>query len=394
LNNTGYNIETVTYNVTPAANSCQGNITSFTVAVFPVPDVYFTPTSQAICPLQTTNITNNSHVTGTTYTWNATGSSLFVNGYSSGSGNMIQQTLNNSGYNIETVTYNVSPAANGCPGTMSNVLVTVNPSPIVTFTLCPDPITTTDAQPIKLKGGIPLNGTYSGRGVIGSLFYPSIAGVGLDTIFYSYINTYGCSGNNFIVLSIISQIPFTCGNTMTDPRDNKQYPTVQIGTQCWMSSNLNYGNSLSGSLTQRDNCTPEKFCYNDNPANCSSNGGLYQWDELMKYDNIASTQGLCPPSWHIPSETEWNTLFSFYISNGFAGSPLKYSGYSGFNAFLDGVRFKNVSWNFLNFAIIFWSSSSHGLYKAWAHGMNEQNPSVSFYPSARNNAFPVRCVKD
>jgi len=114
----------------------------------------------------------------------------------------------------------------------------------------------------------------------------------------------------------------------------------------------------------------------------------------MKYDNIASTQGLCPPSWHIPSETEWNTLFSFYISNGFAGSPLKYSGYSGFNAFLDGVRFKNVSWNFLNFAIIFWSSSSHGLYKAWAHGMNEQNPSVSFYPSARNNAFPVRCVKD
>jgi uncharacterized protein (TIGR02145 family) len=58
------------------------------------------------------------------------------------------------------------------------------------------------------------------------------------------------------------------------------------------------------------------------------------------------------------------------------------------------VRFKNSSWSFNNFAILFWSSSSNAPYKAWAHGMNEYDPSVSYYPSAKSNAFPVRCLKD
>ncbi len=64
LINTGYNIENVTYIVTPVANSCSGDTAHFTVTVYPVADVYFTPPSQAICPLQTSNITINSHVAG------------------------------------------------------------------------------------------------------------------------------------------------------------------------------------------------------------------------------------------------------------------------------------------------------------------------------------------
>ncbi len=127
---------------------------------------------------------------------------------------------------------------------------------------------------------------------------------------------------------------------------------------------------------------------------CELGTASYQWDELMQYSDVPASQGFCPPGWHVPTEANWNTLFTFYISNGFAGSPLKYTGYSGFNALLNGVRFKNVSWNFNNFATLLWTSTSHGPYKAWAHGMNEYNPSVSFYPSARSNAFPVRCIKD
>ena len=169
---------------------------------------------------------------------------------------------------------------------------------------------------------------------------------------------------------------------------------MQIGTQCWMASNLDYGIQVPGNGHQRDNCTIEKYCYNDNPGNCTTMGGLYQWDELMHYDNITSFQGLCPPGWHVPSETEWNTLFNVFLGSGFAGSPLKSTGYSGFDAHLDGVRFGNVSWNFLNFATVFWSSTSRGPNKAWAHGMNDSNPSVSYYPSARHNAFPVRCIRD
>jgi uncharacterized protein (TIGR02145 family) len=45
-------------------------------------------------------------------------------------------------------------------------------------------------------------------------------------------------------------------------------------------------------------------------------------------------------------------------------------------------------------ATFYWSSTSHGANKAWAHGMNDADPSVSAYPSFRNNAFSVRCLKD
>jgi uncharacterized protein (TIGR02145 family) len=394
LVNTGFNIETVTYHIIPSANGCFGNSTDFIITVFPVPDLFFVPASQTICPMQSSNITNNSHVSGTTFTWTATGSSLMVTGHSGGSGNLIQQTLNNSGYNIETVTYHVSTSANGCSGFSENVVVTVNPAPFVSLPQCIDPVTTTDAQPIKLRGGTPINGIYQGRGVSNGTLYPLLAGVGMDTIYYIYTNTYGCSQTKNTVILITAPLPFNCDDTLNDLRDNKHYATVLIGTQCWMAANLDYGIRVPGTSHQRDNCSPEKYCYNDNPVNCSSGGALYQWDELMKYDNISASQGLCPPEWHVPSESDWNTLFNYFICNGFAGSPLKYSGYSGFNALLNGVKFKNVSWNFSNFATLFWSSSSQGINKAWAHAMNEYNPSVSFYPASRSNAFSVRCIKD
>ena len=161
-----------------------------------------------------------------------------------------------------------------------------------------------------------------------------------------------------------------------------------------MAANLNFGTNIISTSMQRDNCINEKYCYNDNAVNCTSYGGLYQWDEMMRYDSVPAEQGFCPPGWHVPIENEWNSLFLLYISNGFAGAPLKYTGYSGFNAFLSGVRFNNVNWNFSNFAIMFWSSTKEAPHKAWAHGMNSYNPSVSYYPSSRTHAFALRCIQD
>jgi uncharacterized protein (TIGR02145 family) len=160
-----------------------------------------------------------------------------------------------------------------------------------------------------------------------------------------------------------------------------------------MAANLNYGTMIAGNISQRDNCSPEKYCYNDVTANCGTQT-YYQWDELMQYDETISTQGLCPPGWHVPTEADWNTLFAHYISNGFAGSPLKYSGFSGFNAILSGARHLNKNWDYQGFATFFWSSTPQGSNKAWAHGMNDVDPSVSFYPAFRINAFSVRCLKD
>ena len=289
--------------------------------------------------------------------------------------------------------------------TAPSFLIQVNPGPDVTFVRCFDSVTTTDAQPITLKGGIPLNGTFTGPGISGGILYPALAGSGTHTITYTYINDEGCLNQAARSITIQTPLPWNCGDSLTDIRDGQKYATAMIQTQCWMAQNLNYGTQLAGSQSQRDNCIPEKYCYNDDPGLCASGSALYQWNEIMNYTDAEANQGLCPPGWHIPTETEWLLLFNQFTSSGFAGSALKYSGYSGFNALMTGFSVFNQSWKYpftdaVLRSTIFWSSTSHTNLKAWAHGMNEvvadddYTPSVSYYPSYRNNAFSVRCIKD
>jgi len=394
LVNSGFNIETVTYHVIPALNGCSGPNADVTVTVSPFADVYFTPTGQTICSGTAPVIGLNSHVSSPTFTWTATGSSGNITGFGPGAGNTINQVLVNSGYTVETVTYIVTPYINNCPGSPGDVTIIVNPLPATSFTACTDIITTTDAMPFTLKGGLPLGGVYTGAGVAAGNFSPAIAGAGAHTLTYTCGNVYGCNNSSTLSISVQSPAAFTCDNTFNDVRDNQPYNTISIGAQCWMAVNLNFGGRILSSSMQRDNCVVEKYCLNDLAANCTASGGLYQWDELMQYDATQGSQGLCPPAWHVPSENEWNVLFGFYLGNGFAGAPLKYSGYSGFNALLSGIRFNNANWNFDSFASFFWSSTSHGPAKAWAHAMNFPDQSAAYYPANRSDAFYVRCIKN
>jgi uncharacterized protein (TIGR02145 family) len=403
LINTGFSVDTVTYTIIPHANGCDGENYLYRVIVFPVSDLAVIPPSQEICSGKSTAISLQSNVAGTIFSWTATGSSPNVTGYAPGSANSILQILVNSGYMMPTVTYSIQTEANGCTGASGQVTVTVNPLPVVSFTPCFDTITMTNAKPIFLKGGIPLGGAYSGNGVTGREFNPGVAGPGVHSIRYSYTNNFGCVDSSSLSVFNFQFSIFNCGDILTDLRDNKTYPTVQIGTQCWMSANLNYGVEIPYTQYQLDNCIPER--YRNPTSSIQHPASVYQWDELMAYTEDPGLQGLCPPGWHIPTESEWNQLFTFYISSGFAGNPLKSSGYSGFNALLEGIRFHNMVWKFSDNdpvlrSTLFWSSTVHGKQKAWAHGMNEvvinveYTPSVSLYPALRSNAFAVRCIRD
>jgi uncharacterized protein (TIGR02145 family) len=284
----------------------------------------------------------------------------------------------------------------GNPASSIQYPVSLTPPPIVSFTPCFDTITTDNTKPFKLKGGLPLGGTYSGPGVTPatSIFTPSAAGLGSKTITYSYTNAGLCSKTASCKLLILHSSLLICGTALTDPRDGKIYPTVQIGTQCWLAANLNYGYANDEYANATDNCIPEKYCYQNLAVNCTTFGGLYQWDELMKYDDSLAGQGLCPPGWHVPSENDWNTLFASYTSNALAGYPLTHSGFSGFIALLSGVQHMNETWDFNGLATFFWSSDKDGASRAWSHGMNSEDPSVSSYSASRANAFSVRCIKD
>ena len=90
-----------------------------------------------------------------------------------------------AGLGTHTIAYTVTDA-NGCTNSATEDIVVNNlPTPILN--LSTDEVCINGA-PISLGGGIPLGGTYSGPGVIGTTFDPVTAGVGTHTITYSFDN--------------------------------------------------------------------------------------------------------------------------------------------------------------------------------------------------------------
>ncbi|MCB9047766.1 MAG: hypothetical protein H6550_16645, partial [Chitinophagales bacterium] len=104
-----------------------------------------------------------------------------------------------AGVGTHTITY-IYTDANGCSNSATNT-ITVNALPNVTL----DPFADVciDAAPFALSGGNPAGGTYSGTGVSGGNFDPSVAGIGTFTITYIYTDGAGCtnSANNTITVN-------------------------------------------------------------------------------------------------------------------------------------------------------------------------------------------------
>lgn len=200
---------------------------------------------------------------------------------------------------------------------------------------------------------------------------------------------------------------FQCGDTLTDQRDGNKYPTILIGTQCWLARNLNIGVKIeNGTQNQTDNGIIEKFCSNNDVSNCNIYGGLYTWNEMMKYDTAEGSQGICPSGWHVPSEPEWIDLeLALGMDPGVVmlantwrgtdqGTQLKTGGSSGYDALLSGSAVPGGYFNAINQYEYMHSSTSYGG-NAWRRCVRTGDATVG-----RWNTFPqsyglsVRCVKD
>jgi len=382
---------TSSYTACTTNNPATSNPVTMTVITNLPAGVSITATPNPFCTGSSVNF-NATPLNGGTapaYQWK-------VNGMDVGSGTSSYSYAPLTGDSVRCVmTSNLGCVFNN-PTSSGKINMSSLAVPSVSFTLCFDSITTVNAAPYILKGGVPLGGTYSGPGVTPgtSVFTPSVAGLGIKTITYSYTNVSLCTAVMTKTITVQASPAFSCGGNLNDPRDNKVYPTVQIGTQCWMRKNLNYGTRITGTIAQTDNCINEKYCYGDDAANCNLYGGLFQWDEVMAYRNTPGSQGLCPPGWHVPTQAEWMTLFNASLTQGLAGKPLQDSIINGFRAVENGLEYSNVTWKFQGFATIFWSSNQYSSIKALSHGMNQQNFGVSDYYSNRSNAFAVRCLKD
>jgi hypothetical protein len=58
----------------------------------------------------------------------------------------------------------------------------------------------------------------------------------------------------------------------------------------------------------------EKYCYQNDPANCSKYGGLYKWNEALQYDSgMGKIKGICPSDWHLSDTVD---AFDLYLNHG------------------------------------------------------------------------------
>ena len=224
---------------------------------------------------------------------------------------------------------------------------------------------------------------------------------------------------------------FTCGEPFIDPRDEQAYSTIQIGDQCWMAENLNIGEMINGDLNMTDNGVIEKYCYENNTTNCDKYGGLYQWDEMMRYITTPGMQGICPYGWHIPTNDEWISLEDYVVGLGYPNSsgdpngtanalksclqinsPLgdscntnehprwdQNSTHYGFNVFgfssLPGGYCKRIgSFNCLGGNGFMWSSTENLTTCAWSRIISYNYGGMGRGYISKTRGFSVRCLRN
>jgi hypothetical protein len=106
-----------------------------------------------------------------------------------------------AGVGTHAVNYSVT-ITGGCV-TDTTIDIRVNPLPVLTLgSYGPTCVT---ASPLSLSG-LPAGGTWSGSGVSGSTFTPSVAGAGTIRIYYSYTDENGCSSVDSTDI-VVNEIP-------------------------------------------------------------------------------------------------------------------------------------------------------------------------------------------
>ena len=111
--------------------------------------------------------------------------------------------------------------------------------------------------------------------------------------------------------------------------DGNVYPTVKIGTQCWMRENLRVTRYQDGSPIFMAN---DQFSWSQRKevnaiiaGAMSKSGKTINGKEEWFYNAYAANdyRGLCPTGWRVPSVDDWQSMISLLGGLAVAGGKLK-----------------------------------------------------------------------
>ncbi len=195
---------------------------------------------------------------------------------------------------------------------------------------------------------------------------------------------------------------FSCGTSTVKDIDNNVYNTVKIGEQCWLKENLKVIKNPEGKAIIR-------YCYDNDPKICETDGGLYDWNTAMNNSTIEGAQGICPNGWHVPKDSEWYILEKGLATdscsadrNGSDCYPvamkLEQNGSSGFDALFAG-SYNSVSFGLRGTAVIFWSSTENKtLARSRSFYISNTYPvlkgKISRSSGSKIAGFSLRCLRD
>ena len=167
---------TVTYLYSLLANGCSGAVNSVQVVVNPSATLSSTLTPPSICSGTNFVYTATSATAGVTITWNRALVAGISNAAASGSGNISETLVNTTALPV-SVTYVYTLGAGGCNNTQ-NVVVTVNPTPVLTSALNPAAICSGTAFSYTPTGSVVGTSFAWTRAVVAGISNPVGAGTG------------------------------------------------------------------------------------------------------------------------------------------------------------------------------------------------------------------------
>lgn len=236
-------------------------------------------------------------------------------------------------------------------------------------------------------------------------FTSNITGLTEGTTYYVRAYATNSVGTSYGSAMSFTSIPY---ETVTDV-DGNSYRIIQIGNQWWMTENLKVTHYRNGSAIPNVtgnsdwiNLTTGAYCnYDNDGSNADTYGSIYNWYVVNDRRKIA------PEGWHVPSDSEWQTLVDYLGGSSVAGGKLKETGTShwispntgatnesGFSALPGGYRYYHGTYISMGYDTHFWSSTERTSSGAWSRSLGYSYLVVSRLYYYKQSGFSVRCVRD